>query len=461
MLLKCYFKRNHLKIAQSLDLNQKKNEIQLKALASHHAAGGYSTLSMCTGSGKSRCAVLRALEIVSQKPDARIFLAVPTEKLRDQNWKAEFQEWGGTGIFEKNLTRACYVSVHKYLNQEWDLVILDEAHHVTEATLPFFTENNILSIIALTATFPKDKIKKGILNAIAPISFDYPIEQGLADGVVAPFTIDVIFTTLDDIFNCIDAGPKAKRFKTTELKSYQFWDTAFNDNKEKLKVVKDSLYAFGWNEQTYEALSKLKDKSQAENYIKSLVNTPIELKEIKSTLGKYAGLMGSRFRIIGSRKAILQNALNKERIGKRFINEIFQDDMRYLVFCGSIAQSERLLPGMTFHSQTTDHAYNAFLNEELNILAVKDKVNEGTNIPNLDQALALHVSAQELILIQRIGRVIRVRDGHTGKIYLVCVKGTQDEVWLQSALKAFKNVKIDYWSEKDFFDYIESLKLAA
>jgi ERCC4-related helicase len=87
-------------------------------------------------------------------------------------------------------------------------------------------------------------------------------------------------------------------------------------------------------------------------------------------------------------------------------------------------------------------------------------VNEGTNIPNLDEALIIQISAQELHLIQRIGRVIRVREGHLGKIYIICVRGTQDEVWLKSALKGISNIIINEWDEKDFFEQIKSLKLA-
>lgn len=447
-----------------MSLNLKKDEIQKKALNSHHEFDGYSTVCLCTGAGKTRIAILRALEIVKQKPDAKIFLAVPTEKLRDQNWKEEFIEWGAIDIWDNNLTRACYVSVHKekYLNQEWDLVILDEAHHITEMCIPFFTKNEILSILGLTATAPTDPEKKKILNTVAPISFNYTLQQGLADKIVAPFQIDIIWTDLDSVQNVIEAGSKAKRFKTTEAKSYAFWNEAFEKNKQDILNLKADLSNLGWFDHDKEAFESQKSRGLVKGeYRDTISKDPVKIKQIKTLEGKFAGLQGSRYRIIGSRKTILQNSLNKERIAKRFLNEIFEDDKRYLVFCGSIAQSERLLPGKTFHSKSNDDAYNTFLAEQSNILLVKDKVNEGTNIPNLDQTLSLHCGSKELVLIQRVGRVIRVRDNHTGRIYIVVVRGTQDEVWLKSALKGFKNIKIEHWEEKDFFEAQQLRKFVA
>lgn len=443
-----------------MSLNLKKDEIQKKALASHYASDCYSTLCMCTGAGKTRTAILRAQDVVAKKPNAKIFLAVPTEKLRDQNWLEEFTEWGAIDIWNNNLTRACYVSFNgeKYHSSEWDLVILDEAHHITINNMSFFFNNEVKSILGLTATPPTDREKKGYLDALAPVSFNYPLQQGLKDGIVAPFSIDVIWAELDAIQNIVEAGPKSKRFKTTELKSYTFWNEAFEKNKQDILNVKADLSLYGWYENIKE---EYEFKNKGQQYRDTLTNDPAKLKAIKSLEGKLAGLAGSRFRIIGSRRSIIQNALHKERIGRRFLNEVFEDDKRYLVFCGSIDQTERLLPGKTFHSRSSDDAYDAFLAEQLNILAVKDRVNEGTNIPNLNEALILQASAQELVLIQRIGRVIRVRENHTGRIYIICLKGTQDEVWLKSALKSFKDIQINYWNEKDFFESVNLNKFVA
>ena len=443
-----------------MNLNQKKDEIQKKALSTHAEFDGYSTLAMCTGSGKSRCAVLRAIEIVKKNPNAKIFLAVPTEKLRDQNWQEEFEKWGAIDIFNKNLTRACYVSLYKYTNCEWDLVLLDEVHHITPACFPFFTSSEIHSILGLTATYPKDKIKKNILDTLAPISFNYPLEQGLKDGVVAPFTVDVIWTDLDATQKIVNAGPKSKPFKTTEVLSYQFWDNSFTKNKEDMNNLSKHLHSYGWSEEG-QAAFELMAVNRGKDYLDSLCKTPDDKKYLKKITGQYFGLKGSRFRIIGARKAIINNAINKERIANRFINEIFEDDRRYLIFCGGIDQSVRLLGDCVFNSKSDSQAYDAFLNEELNILGVVNAVNEGTNIPNLDEALIIQISAQELHLIQRIGRVIRVREGHLGKIYIICVRGTQDEVWLRSALKGISNIEVNEWDEKDFFEQIKSFKLAS
>ena len=52
------------------------------------------TLAMATGTGKSKLAVDRVRELLKEKKHARVLLVVPTQRLRDTNWKAEFEKWG-------------------------------------------------------------------------------------------------------------------------------------------------------------------------------------------------------------------------------------------------------------------------------------------------------------------------------------------------------------------------------
>lgn len=430
-----------------MDLNNKKDEIQRKAIKSHLEFDCFSTICAATGVGKSRCAVLRAIEIVKENPNARLFLTVPTTKLRDENWKQEFSEWGASIIYENNLVKSCYVSMHKYEKETFDFVILDEAHHITPACLPFFFNNDIKSVMGLTATPPSDKIKKELLNSIAPISFVYSLQQALKDKIVAPFEINVIYTDLDSKNKVIEAGPKNKRFKTTELLNYKFLDESFEKNKNQIKDIETQLFSYGWSEKKDEEYKKENNK----DFYLTLSKDAQQLKEIKSLIGKRSYLLSNRYRIIGSRKSLINNSLNKERLAKRFLDEKFSQNKRYLVFCGSIPQSFRLLGNNCYNSSTDSVSYNKFLNQEINILGVVNAINEGVTINNLDEALVIQISAQELHFIQRLGRIIRLRDNHIGKIHIIVLRGTQDEVWLKSALNSFPKEQINFFEEQDFF----------
>ena len=44
-------------------------------------------------------------------------------------------------------------------------------------------------------------------------------------------------------------------------------------------------------------------------------------------------------------------------------------------------------------------------------------------------------------MVQRIGRLIRFEEGKTGKIYIIYVKNSQEERWLNKAIESFQGVK--------------------
>src|SRR5210317_1714301 len=95
-----------------------------------------------------------------------ILIVVPTEKLRDVNWKEEFAKWSASYIYENNVERACYVSANKIFNKRYDMVILDEVHNITENNSLFFGQNSAKEVIGLTATMPDNYEKKQILASL-------------------------------------------------------------------------------------------------------------------------------------------------------------------------------------------------------------------------------------------------------------------------------------------------------
>ena len=52
-----------------------------------------------------------------------------------------------------------------------------------------------------------------------------------------------------------------------------------------------------------------------------------------------------------------------------------------------------------------------------------------------------------------IGRnSLRVRPGHKSTIYIIVCKGTQDEVWMNNALRNLQQDKIEYKTIKEYID---------
>jgi superfamily II DNA or RNA helicase len=143
-----------------LTKEQKQDLIQKAAAEAWKKGGSWGLLAMATGTGKSRIAVDEVTELYLNWsmgiPDPVILLVVPTEKLRDNNWEAEFEKWDAKTAYT-GLQRYCYASLNKVRGQVIDLVILDEGHSLTEHNSQFFLNNSIKKVMMLSATPPDAK----------------------------------------------------------------------------------------------------------------------------------------------------------------------------------------------------------------------------------------------------------------------------------------------------------------
>jgi ERCC4-related helicase len=43
-------------------------------------------------------------------------------------------------------------------------------------------------------------------------------------------------------------------------------------------------------------------------------------------------------------------------------------------------------------------------------------------------------------MIQRLGRLLRFKEGKTGKVYILYVENSQEEKWLKEAVKGLRNI---------------------
>ncbi len=215
---------------------EKQDLIQKAARKAWSDGGQWGLLAMATGTGKSKCAVDEVELLYEQWPigtkDPNIYLVVPTEKLRDNNWESEFIKWNAATAYT-GLKRYCYKSINKVKNEIIDFVILDEGHSLTELNSAFFTSNSIKRVMVLSATPPDPKAEGSDIEKVKlfkqfrlKTDFYYPLDQARKDGLVANYEIWVVQTALDDKDKYIEAGPKAKRFYQTEAERYKFLSNA-------------------------------------------------------------------------------------------------------------------------------------------------------------------------------------------------------------------------------------------
>lgn len=368
-------------------INQKKAALQHDTKLKWYGANCRGTLALATGAGKSKIAID---VVVENSKWENIYLVVPTEKLRDENWHEEFKKWHHPKDYHR-LKRVCYASLTKIKDEEIDLIICDEFHNVTELNSSFFTNNKVKRVLGLTATPPEDQVKQDLFKKIAPVIYTYKLDEGVRDGIIAPFEITIVECRLDTINKYIQAGTKDKPFMTTEDKHYQY-------------------------------LSK------------------------QVLLMQYAGKKEvAKYKII-DRMRFIYNLQSKTEVAKKIIvNQL--KDKRSLIFCGSIQQANELCEHR-FHSKTSDKDLKRLISGEISQLSSVNCLNEGINIPDLEAAVIVQLNSKEKDTIQRIGRLLRMRDGHLAQVYILTTINTVDETWCKKALQSFNPANIKYVSYK-------------
>lgn len=381
-----------------------KSRLQAEANLAHRNSNRWGLICMATGTGKSKTAIDAIISLVNFKPDAKILIVVPTAKLRDKTWKNEFIDWKVEHIWEHNVEKICYKSLHKEDNVEYDFVVLDEVHNLTERAGEFFDYDfvNTRYCMALTATPPENRFKQMLLSKLRlQLIYEITLDEAVQLGVVAPYEITVIQTELDSIRRNVQIKTKTKNFYVSESKNYEYYASIENSDDPKVKLRANKFF-----------------------YI--------------------------------NRMRFIYNLNSKFEAAQWLLKNVIPQDKRTLIFCGSIDHADRLCLN-TYHSKSGTEGYNKFIGKKVNRLACVEALNEGDNIPNVDIAFIDQLNSNGQDLIQRIGRIIRYEVGHTGKIIILCVKNTVDAKWTVNALAGLDKSKVRWIEYKDILEGKETL----
>lgn len=382
--------------------NYLKGIVQKEALSAWVNHGMKGIIVMATGTGKSKIVVdwLKATDTIC----GMSILIVPTEKLRDNNWREEFIKWNQGYIYDNNLTTFCYASVAKIENSQYINVIIDEAHNITESNSNFFANNKYSTLMALTATYPKDPIKQKLLRELGlKVVYELPLDIAVKLRLVSPYEIIIVHTKLDNIIANVDCGTKKTPNITTELKGYQKISGTCN------KLI----YATG--------KAKMALKMYLLKRMRFIYNLPSKLAAAK------------------------------------YIKSLLPSEDRTLIFTGSINHAEELSQ-FTYHSKSkSSESLDKFISRENNELVCVEALNEGINIPEVHNALIVQLNSNPLNTLQRIGRIIRYTESHVGRVIIICCLETMDVSWVKKALESLDKDKIRIVTLEDLVNGVEKL----
>lgn len=369
-----------------------KSKEQSNALNAWHKAKSKGSIIAGTGFGKSRCGVLAVAHAL--KDGGRAIVLVPTVQLQKQ-FKEEFKKWGHTALLTR-VEIVCYQTAHKLEEEHYDIVVCDEVHlGLSPVYRQFFYKNTFDKILCMTATLPEEDEYKQLLKRLAPTVYTITIDQCVQKGLVAPYDVYCIPVELTNI----------------ERTAYQKANNLFVQCKYRL----GGFDAF--NEANRILRGGEGDKGAAAQF----------------------------FNAIRQRKAVVQHAENKLRLALQ-IAEHHESD-KILTFSGTneftnlMAQA---LDGYAYHSglgkKKREYALELFKESKDAVLCSTKALNQGFDVPDVGVGIIAGLESKALPMIQRVGRLIRFKEGKRGRVYILYVKDSQEEKWMNQATKSLHNI---------------------
>lgn len=167
----------------------------------------FSILNLCPRSGKTRIAIF-ALQTYNN--NLSVLIVYPDNKIR-KSWETEFLIMG---YDNKNITFTTYLSLHKYKDNRYDVVILDEIHLMSENQIIACQELLKLNhcIMGLTGTLARETRALLMTSLGLRVIAEYSIEQAIKEGVIADYEISVVTVPLDTRMKVYNGKTEKQKF---------------------------------------------------------------------------------------------------------------------------------------------------------------------------------------------------------------------------------------------------------
>ena len=375
-----------LKLASRL--TQAPHPFQTEALAAWKNAGRRGVVVLPTGAGKSYVGQM-AIETVQRGT----LVVAPTIDLMNQWYDLLCAAFGeqigliGGGYYEvQDVTVTTYDSAYNHMDRlgnRWGLVIFDECHHLPGEMYSHAAEMCLAPYrLGLTATPERADGRHLLLDdLIGPQVYAKGIKE-LAGEYLADYVVERVKVTL--------TAEEEEEYKQARGTFYNF----LVDHG----IVLDGLA--GWHRFIRESAASRKGRQAllAQQRAKKLaLGTSAKLRTLDFLLKKHA-----RERVI-----------------------IFTSD-NDTVYAISAAF---LIPAITHQTATKERKaiLEGFNCGDYLALATSKVLNEGVNVPEASVAIILSGSGSIREHVQRLGRVLRKREGKQAILYEVITAGTVEE----------------------------------
>ena len=314
-------------------------------------------LNLATGTGKTKIAIECTNKICDRvfkrEEDSTHVLILVSKAVHKDVWKKELDKWG---IKTDCIIIECYESLHKYENTHFDVVICDEAQHLSEARQEILKTIHIQDLlIVLSATLKKELC--WFFKANYRTEFiKCDIKEAIEDDVLPEPTIYLLPLKLDNTI----CTYKYEKFKKTIIGTQQGY---YNNMCGLIDFY------------------KRKYMTSRRDFMKNL----------------WLRACNDRLKWLSEQKeAIVLSLLNQLK------------NYRTLTFCSSIEQTERLGKFCINSKNKKSIEYlDMFNNKQIKHITSCNILNESVNLVDCRIGIFCNLNASDIIVKQRNGRLLR------------------------------------------------------
>lgn len=393
---------------------------QITAFAAWAAAGCTGVVEAVTGTGKTRLAIAAVRACLAR--DGRVLIVVPTldllgqwrRQLRDLVPGASVGQLGGGHADDLHDHHIVIATPHSAAAVPIDLpegavglLVADEAHRYGAPTWGEALKPDFAMRLALTATYERND--DGLIDVLGPyfggVVCEYGFAQAAEDGVIAPFDIE---------FRGIALTPAER--------------TRYDQADARVREHRRELLNHGLPKSPLELIAAAaKLSAQAEGAPNSRVSRQVVVAR--------AYLSALR-----SRRDVAAQAEAKLPAVRQLGPELAAAGTRTLVFTDTVEQAEQAAAALRSCGVAAEEIHGnlpgdtrrirlaQFKNSQLQAVVAPRVLDEGVDVPDAELAIVLAAFRTRRQMIQRLGRVLRLKtDGRSAKLIVVFAEGTRED----------------------------------
>lgn len=376
------------------------------------------TLNWATGVGKTRGGLMAISRFLKKNPTKSVIIVVPSEPIQRQ-WNQELIDW--------NLFQQCSVktmndtSANKY---SCTLLVIDEIHKVGAPTLlNIFKNVQYTVILGLTATFERLDGKDEIISKKCPIVDTISVEEAIENKWLADYREYEVLIEPEDI----------DVYKEVNKEFYEHFSFFNYDFNLAMKCATD------WKRRSELAKERCKE-DQSEDF---------------KTVNKQILVHAMGFsRTLQARKKYIYNHPKKIELTNLILEN--RQDKKCITFSATIAMAEKIKYGAVYSGKDSAKkgrmSLQEFVQQDGGVLNTVMKLNEGFNCPDISVSVILGFNSSSTTKKQRVGRVIRQKEGKVAEVFTLVLKGTVEEEWFRKSTNSGRYIPI---SEENLIDVLQ------